>query len=165
MAGWATVEAEAAPIAERARALLEQFRFVYIGTLRRDGTPRISAVEARVVHGELVMSMIPATLKARDLLRDPRVCLNFPLVHHDDPNEEIKLRGRGRVVRDEGLVTAAAAAIEATSGWRPPPDWLFFAVDVTEAALISWTGGVMRMTRWTADGGLKETTRRMAVIA
>lgn len=164
MARWAELEAEAPLIAERGRELLERFRFVYIGTLRRDGTPRISAVEARLVLGELIMSMIPGTLKARDLLRDPRLSVNVPLAHPDDPNEGLKLRGRAVLVADPELKDAAADAIEATSGWRPKPDWDFFAVDLEDAASIAWKGGLMRMIRWTRARGVEEVERAVAVI-
>ena len=144
--------------------MIERFRFVYIGTLRRDGTPRISPVEARILHGYLMMSMIPRTLKARDLLRDPRVVLNAPIAHPDDPNAEFKLRGRALLVDDPELKETTAAAIEATSGWRPLLYWHFFTVDIADAAYIAWKKGVMRMMRWTPANGLEEVERPVAVI-
>jgi len=45
------LEAAAPELAESGRGLIERFRFVYVATLRRDGTPRISVVEARIVEG------------------------------------------------------------------------------------------------------------------
>jgi hypothetical protein len=164
MARWADLEAAAPELATSGRELLERFRFVYIGTLRRDGTPRISAVEARIVLGELAMSMIPGSLKARDLRRDPRIALNAPLQHPDDPNEEFKLRGRAVEVRNGRLTEAVAAAIESTSGWRPPLEWPLFAVDIDEAALIAWNAGVMRMSRWSPGEGVRVIERPVAVL-
>jgi hypothetical protein len=164
MARWADLEAAAPELAESGRGLINRFRFVYIATLRRDGTPRISAVEARIGGGELAMSMIPGTLKVRDLLRDPRIAVNAPLQHPDDPNEEFKLRGRAVEVQDDRLKEAVAAAIESTSGWRPPLDWPFFAVDIDEAAFIAWNAGVMRMSRWSPDEGVREVERPVAAL-
>jgi hypothetical protein len=164
MARWADLEAAAPGLATSGRELLERYRFVYIGTLRRDGTPRISAVEARVVLGELAMTMIPGTLKARDLLRDPRIALNAPLQHPDDPNEEFKLRGRALEVRDPELKEAVAVAVDSTSGWRPPLDWHFFSVDISHAASIVWSEGVMRMSLWSPDQGVSEVERPVAVL-
>ena len=43
-----------------------------VGTLRHDGWPRISPVEALVWNGQLYLGMMWRSLKARDLLRDPR---------------------------------------------------------------------------------------------
>ena len=72
MFSWADFETAAPGLATQGRELIERFRFVLVGTIRSDGTPRISAVEAHLVGGRLMLVMIPDTLKARDLLRDPR---------------------------------------------------------------------------------------------
>jgi hypothetical protein len=164
MASWGELAAAAPALATSGRELIDRFRFVYIATLRRDGTPRISVVEARIVGGELAMSMIPGTLKACDLLRDPRLAVNAPLEHPDDPNEEFKLRGRAVEIRESQLKEAVAAAIEGTSGWCPPLDWHFFSVDIAEAAFIAWNAGVMRMVRWSLDEGVREVERPVAVL-
>ena len=161
MARWADFEAAAPEVASAGRELIERHRFVLAGTIRRDGTPRISPVEARIVGGELTMSMIPRSLKARDLLRDPRIVLNSPVLHPDDPNEEFKLRGRVVEVDDEELRRATADAIEAGSGWRPLPAWHFFSVDVEDAAHMAWKGGELRMERWTAARGLDHVRSRI----
>jgi hypothetical protein len=91
---WRELETGAPELAAAGREILERHRFVLVGTIRRDGTPRISPVEARVVEGRLVVVMILGTRKAKDVLSDPRVVINSPVVHPDDPNEELKLRGR-----------------------------------------------------------------------
>ncbi len=100
---WANFEAAAPMLAAQGRELIERFRFVLVGTIRSDGTPRISPVEAHIVDGHLMLVMIPNTLKARDLLRDPRILVNSPITHPDDPNTELKLRGRVVEIRDQAL--------------------------------------------------------------
>ncbi len=100
---WANFEAAASTLAAQGRELIERFRFVLVGTIRSDGTPRISPVEAHIVRGHLMLVMIPGTLKARDLLRDPRLLVNSPITHPDDPNTEFKLRGRVVEIRDQAL--------------------------------------------------------------
>jgi hypothetical protein len=161
MARWAELESAAPELAQRARELLDAHRFLLLGTIRRDGTPRISPVEARVVGGELVLAMIPRSLKALDLLRDPRLVLNAPVLHPEDPNEELKLRGGALVVEDEAVREAAADALEASSGWRPDPDWHVFAIDLDDAAHMAWSVGVLRMTRWTPARGVEHVRRRI----
>ncbi len=164
MPRWADF-AEAAPeIATPAQALLERFRFVFIGTIRRDGTPRISPVEAHLVGGALVLVMIRGTLKARDVLRDPRVVLNTPVVDPANPEAEVKLRGRVVEVEDEDLREATAATLEAASGWRPDPSWHVFSLDLDDAAHIAWKDGVMTMTRWTPGRGVERVERPVAVL-
>ena len=164
MPRWADF-AEAAPeIAAPALELLERFRFVFAGTIRRDGTPRISPVEAHLVRGELMVVMIRGTLKARDVLRDPRIVLNTPVIDPGDPEAEVKLRGRVVEIEDDGLREATAARVETAGGWRPDPSWHVFSVDLDDAAHIAWRDGVMKMSRWTPDRGVERVERLVAVL-
>ena len=58
--------AQAAPeIASHGRELIERFQFVLVGTLTKDGSPRITPVEAYIIDGHLLANMIPQSLKAR----------------------------------------------------------------------------------------------------
>ena len=164
MIPWADFEAVAPVLAAQGRELIERFRFVLVGTIRSDGTPRISPVEARIVRGHLMLVMIPDTLKARDLVRDPRILVNSPIIHPDDPNAEFKLRGRVVEMRDRAQREATADAIETTSGWRPPEGWHFFSLDIAEAAFLAWQNGVLDLTRWNRDRGLDSLRRLTAVL-
>lgn len=161
---WANFEAVAPMLAAQGRELIEHFRFVLVGTIRRDGTPRISPVEARLVRGHLMLVMIPGTLKARDLVRDPRILVNSPITHPDDPNREFKLRGRVIEIQDPELREATASAIEATSGWRPPDGWHFFALDIEDVVFLAWQNGILDLTRWNRDHGLNSVRRPIAVL-
>jgi hypothetical protein len=151
-------------LAARGRELIDRFGYVLVGTIRRDGTPRISPVEARVVQGQLMLVMIRDTHKARDVLRDPRLVLNTPITDPGDPGSEFKLRGRVVALEDRDLVEAAADATEAGSGWRPPPDWHYFSIEIEDVALMDWERGALTMTRWSRDGGLERLTRPAPVL-
>jgi hypothetical protein len=70
---WSDFEAGAPVLAPVARSLIERLGFVYVGTVRADGAPRISPVEAHVVVDQLMLVMVAASEKVRDLARDPRV--------------------------------------------------------------------------------------------
>ncbi len=63
MACWAELEEAAPELAARGRDLIETFHFLLAGTIRRDGTPRISPVEAHIVEGHLMHAIIPGTLR------------------------------------------------------------------------------------------------------
>jgi hypothetical protein len=164
MVQWANFEAAAPMLAAQGRELIERFRFVLVGTIHSDGTPRISPVEAHLVGGHLMLVMIPDTLKARDLLRDPRILVNSPITHPDDPNTEFKLRGRVVEIREQDLREATAEAIETTSSWRPPAGWHFFSLDIEDAAFLAWQSGVLDLTRWNCDRGLDSSRRPTAVL-
>src|SRR5260370_1055749 len=90
---WAGFEAAASELAAQRRALIECFGFVLAGTIRADGTPRISPVAAHLVSGNLMLVMIPGTQKAREVLRDSRVVLQSPVTEAAEPCAEFKLRG------------------------------------------------------------------------
>jgi pyridoxamine 5'-phosphate oxidase-like protein len=156
---WADFERAAPDLAAQGCALIERFGFVLAGTIRRDGTPRISPVEARVVQGNLMLVMIRGTHKARDVVRDSRLVLNTPVFDPADPGCELKLRGRAVAVEDRGVVEATANATEAASGWRPPAHWHFFSIDVEDVALMEWDRGALTMTRWTRERGLERLTQ------
>jgi hypothetical protein len=164
MVQWADFEEAAPEPAAQGRELIERFRFVLVGTIRRDGTPRISPVEAHIVGGRLMLVMITGTLKASDLLRDPRILLHSPVTHPDDHNAEFKLRGRAIELGDQALREATADAIAEASGWRPPLGWHFFSIDIEDAAFIMWEGGELRMARWNHECGLEHVRRRTAVL-
>src|SRR5260221_11487049 len=134
---WADFEAAAPELAAQGRELIERFRFVLAGTIRRDGTPRISPVEAHIVGGHLMLVMISGTRKAGDLLRDPRILLNSPVTHPDDPNTEFKLRGRVVEIQDQALREITAVAIKAAGGWQRPEGWHFFSIVIEDAAFIA----------------------------
>jgi hypothetical protein len=47
---WAHFESAAPEVAAAGREQIERFHYVYAGTIRKDGTPRISPVEAHIVR-------------------------------------------------------------------------------------------------------------------
>lgn len=156
---WGELEAAAPEVAAAGRELIQRFGYMLMGTIRRDGTPRISPVEVHFVEGDLRLTMMPRTLKARDLSRDPRLILNVPIADPHDPGAEFKVRGRAIVLDDPVQLRATADAIKAASGWRPRDDWHYFSVDVDDTALMAWVEGALRMTRWSRAGGLEKVDR------
>jgi hypothetical protein len=157
--GWSEFAAACPEVAGPVRELIERYGFVFAGTIRRDGTPRISPVEAHIVRDELMLVMIAGTLKARDLLRDPRVVLNAPIVDPADPGSEFKLRGHAIAVDDPNLRAATADAIKSTSGWRPPASWHYFAVRVDDVAHMAWEAGALDMLHWRLGRGTRRVRR------
>src|SRR5690606_32080958 len=70
-----------------------------LATLRKDGSPRTSGLEVRFLGGELWLGMMPGSLKALDLRRDPRFALQA------NPGEGTTMGG--------GDVRIAGRAVEA----------------------------------------------------
>jgi hypothetical protein len=159
---WAEFAAQAESLAAEIADLVEQYRFALIGTIRLDGTPRISPVETHLVHGDLMLVMIPRTRKAADIQRDDRVTLQSPIVDAGNPGAEYKLRGRALMVEDTDLREAAADVVESHSGWRPRPEWIFVAILLHEATYTLWKpDGTALMTRWTLTDGVETRSLRL----
>jgi hypothetical protein len=157
---WGDFETAAPELAARVAARLREAGFVYAGTIRRDGTPRISPIEAHVAGGALVITIVDGTHKARDLAHDPRITLNTPVAGTDDPGTEVKLRGRV-VELPAAEREAVADGFEAASGWRPPSSWHLFTVALAEAAAFDWDAGVMTLDLWREGRGVHHEQRRV----
>jgi Pyridoxamine 5'-phosphate oxidase len=129
MASWSEVEAAAPELAARARAAFDAHTHKVLATLRRDGSPRLSGIEAGFVDGELLLGMMPGSRKALDLRRDPRLALHSASVDPpDDPTAwpgDAKLAGRAVEVDDPARLAQLA-------GGEQPAGAHLFRVDVTE---------------------------------
>jgi len=69
------------PLPESARTLIETGRLAHCVTLKRDGSPQVSAVWIGLDGDEIVMAHLGANAKVRNLRRDPQVVLS---VQSDD---------------------------------------------------------------------------------
>jgi hypothetical protein len=78
------------------RALFDAHRHKTIATLRADGSPRISGIEAGFENGELVFGSMPNARKGADLRRDPRFALHSATI---DPvaGSEAKWPGEAKI--------------------------------------------------------------------
>src|ERR1700760_4872574 len=92
---------------------------VLVGTIRRDGSPRLSPVEPFVLDGDLWLSMLWGSHKAVDLLRDPRVLVHSIVTGRDGGEGEFKVRGRCLPEDDPAVQKRYADAVSAALGWRP----------------------------------------------
>ena len=103
MVAWREVEQAEPEFAGRVRALFDDHRHKTIATLRADGAPRISGIEARFDDGELTFGSMTGARKGDDLRRDPRFALHSATI---DPVEgaeaqwpgEAKIAGRAVLV-------------------------------------------------------------------
>jgi Pyridoxamine 5'-phosphate oxidase len=129
MASWEEIEAAAPELAGRARAVFDAHKHKLLATLRRDGSPRISGIEATVTGGQLWLGMMPGSRKALDLRRDPRLALHSAsLDPPDDPTAwagDAKLSGRAVEVDDPALLERLGAGDQAGEAH-------LFRVDITE---------------------------------
>jgi hypothetical protein len=155
---WRELEAAAPMIGRRGRERLDAVRVAMLGTLREDGSPRISPVEPYFAEGELLFGAMARSSKARDLRRDPRCVLHSIVTAPDGGEGELKLYGRA--------VEADQAARDACQdGWwvgRPRDAVDVRSLRIEEAMFIDWNldAGEMTVRRWSAELGSRQSTRR-----
>jgi hypothetical protein len=137
------------PLAE---SRLAANRLVLVGTLRRDGSPRVSPVEAFVVRDDLMLGMMWQSKKALDLVRDPRIVVHSAVVDPSGTEGDVKLSGRAANVTDPALRSAYADTLEERIRWRPPEPFHLFALDVESAAFMRFGPEPMALA-WSGAGG------------
>jgi hypothetical protein len=125
---WSELEVASPELAALGLELLERFQFVLVGTLTKNGSPRVNPCEAYVIDGHLLLNMMPRSLKALDLLRDPRIYVHTPVTSKDAGEGEFKLAGRAPELLDTALRGKLDDLFWEMIQWRPAPDSHYFEV-------------------------------------
>ena len=155
MAGvrWQAFVERAGELGELADERIVRPELALLGTLRADGSPRISPCEVYVVDGELLLGMMWQSRKARDLLRDPRIVVHSTQSDKSGAQPDVKLYGAVVDVPEPGLRERYGDTLEAAIDWRPPEPFHLFALNVVEAGAIGF-GDAPRAMRWSEGDGL-----------
>lgn len=151
---WAAFQESAPELASFYLRRLEETGICLLGTIRSDGWPRISPIEAYIVEGELMLGMMWQSYKARDLLRDPRITVATPQCDKEPKDGDLKLYGTAHDVSDARLRQAHADVQEAAIQWRPTEPYHLFRVEIERAGFISF-GQSHALLRWTPTTGLE----------
>ena len=121
-----------------------------IATLRKDGSPRISATELEFEDGELTLGMMGGSLKLLDVRRDPRVAIHSPTV--DAPTGDPEWPGDAKM---SGRLIEVAKADDRFPGAG------FFRLDVEEVVLTSVDDAAQLLVieSWHPGRGYRRRTR------
>jgi hypothetical protein len=126
-------------IAGRAEERFRTDQLVMLGTLRTDGSPRISPCEVDFAADQLLLGMMWRSRKALDLLRDPRIVVHSIQSDREASIADIKLYGHAIEIVEPDLRRAFHEAILARIEWAPAePHHHLFALDVLDAGYISF---------------------------
>src|SRR4029450_3282709 len=101
-----------------------------LATLRRDGSHRISGIEATFADGELWLGMMPGSRKALDLRRDPRLALHSASL--DPPEDPTTWPGDAKLAGRAVEVDAPALKERFAGGGGQPDEPHLFRVDIPE---------------------------------
>jgi hypothetical protein len=155
---WDDLAQQQPKLKQRGRASLLDPGVVLIGTIRADGTPRISPVEPLVMDGELWLSMLHGSQKAKDLMRDPRILIHSIVTNRDGEEGEFKIRGTAIVEAQPEIHERYAGEVAASLGWEPVPGHFhLFRVEFDSIVYIRYEDGDQFVTSWPPG---KEQVRR-----
>jgi len=146
MTAWRDVEHSAPEFARRVRELFDAHRHKTIATLRKDGSPRISGIEATFEDGDLCFGSMPDARKGADLLRDPRFALHGATV---DPVEGAEASWPGEA-KISGLAIHVGPTSKGPAGDR-------FRADIEEVVHthLNEAATLLVVEWWTPAHGLR----------
>ncbi len=126
-----------------------------LATLRRDGYPRISPMEPRIVEGQLVLVGMPGTTKFRDLARDPRFSLHTATVDPHVSDGDAKVWGRAVDIQDHELHARFADDLFAATGFdlRGQVFDPFYVADLDGASTVTFADGQLTLSVWKPGQG------------
>lgn len=145
MSSWAPFDAENPTLAQIVRATFAVRKHATKATVGRDGSPRIGCTEVDCADGgETYIGMMPVTMRAQDIRRDPHVAVNCPT---DDPPADNPAGWLGN-----GKINATAVEVE--------PDR--FRLEIGSVALTAATpgGNELTITTWHGCHGTAAVRRR-----
>jgi nitroimidazol reductase NimA-like FMN-containing flavoprotein (pyridoxamine 5'-phosphate oxidase superfamily) len=159
VASWGEIERLAPDLARLARTLLEARVHKTLATVRADGSPRISGIEAKFIDEELWFGSMPGSRKSADLARDPRFALHSGSIDPPGWEGDAKLAGLAEEVTDRNRKAEVFKAMEAE---EVPLDSALYRADVREVAVTRLTEAKdeLAIDFWSEVGGARSLTRK-----
>lgn len=158
MSSWAELQTAHPAFAAELESSLTRHSHCVLGTIRADGTPRLSGIEAWFWQGDLMLGMMPASSKARDLDRNASFELHSAPLDKALRDPDARIWGRAHRVTDADEIAAFAASLpHADSG---PVEMDLFRCRLTGAALTSVEGERLVVRSWRPGTVPRRLTRR-----
>ncbi len=136
------MQEEAPDLAAVVRARFAANLHHVLGTIRPDGSPRLSGTEVRIDDDAIGLGMMAGSRKLADVRRDPRVELHSAPLETDLAEGDVKLSGRLEVVEE-----------------LTEPPGTMFALELTAVSRVRVDGDELELTVW-HPGGPARTLRR-----
>ena len=157
MAAFSDVEAEQPEFAARVRACFDAHRHKILATLRSDGGPRVSGIEASFAVGQLWLAGMTRSVKFADLRRDPRMALHSGSDEPDTFTADAKVSGRAVEVTDP----VERAAFGTATGNPADGDYDLFRIELDQVVLtaIAPEKDALVISSWRPGRGLTEVRR------
>lgn len=161
MPSWSDVRTAVPELAAKVQARFDAHGLAMLATIRRDGFPRLSAIEALFTDDTVWLGMMHGSRKAHDLLRDPRLAMHNATEDKDVSHGDAKLIGHAIAVTDDAELDRARRDFAAHTG-HPPPDgpMHLFSVDVREISFLRPAGDHLDIEWWKAGQAPVRIERR-----
>ena len=119
------------------RALFEGANYAHLATVLPSGAPHSVPVWTGIEGEHVVFFTQPASRKARNLARDPRVA--FSITDHDQPYRMAQIRGRvaSTVEGDEALEIIDRLAVKYTGDPFPMRSGVVFLIEVEKVQAMT----------------------------
>ena len=171
MASWREVEQAVPELAAAVRIVFDAHKHKVLATLRADGSPRVSGNEVTFLDGDVCLGMMHRSVKALDLLRDPRLAIHSATADAEMRLGDAKLSGRAVEVTDSeaiGRYSAASAGEQADAEETAGTDdqagepFHLFRVDIGEVSIvrIGDPPDHLVIEFWSPETGYRRTERR-----
>ncbi|MEX0783210.1 MAG: pyridoxamine 5'-phosphate oxidase family protein [Dehalococcoidia bacterium] len=145
---WEEFERDAAELSQLAKERFAATELAMLGTLRKNGWPRITPIEYTFFEGDLMLGGMWQSKKCLDLLRDPRCVLHNTTSNKNGQEGDIKIYGRV-VTLDAEREERYWQHIFEVMHFRPDGPAHVFALDIESAAYVAFSGdGTMRWLTW-----------------
>jgi hypothetical protein len=156
MTSWADFQTAEPELATAVEERFGKFKHHVLATLRADGSPRVTGIEAEFRSGELWLGMMPHSRKALDLRRDPRFALHAnPGPDTSMAGGDVRISGRAVEVTDPRVIARFVEDV------KPPEPFHLFRVDVGEVVRVYVEDPDIVMRSW-RPGAPVRTVRRGA---
>ena len=148
---WEEFQRNDPELAALGRERFDRTGLILLGTLRKNGWPRISPVEVLITDGQLYLGMMWRSRKALDLLRDPRCTVHSTVSDRAGTEGEFKVYGHAVDVQDVEARRRYGDALYEKIQVRPDEsEYHLFAVDIQSAAFVIIRNEEMVHQEWKA---------------
>jgi hypothetical protein len=152
---WEEFAAACPELASLGEERLRARELCLLGTLRKNGYPRISPVEPEFVDGDLMLGMMWQSPKALDLLRDPRCVVHSVVSNREGTEGDFKLYAEAHDVQEPASRQRYRETIKARIDWEPEePTFHLFTLDIGSAGFVIF-GKERYGLAWHPERGLR----------
>jgi len=124
---------------------------MYLGTVRKDGYPRLHPFTPFVSSGHLFAFMYPTSPKGHDLQRDGRYVIHSLVKDMDGTDGEFMITGKANLIEDPQMRTLAAKGCP----YNPSGTYVCFEFFVEECMTNQYVNGNPQVTKWKESAGSK----------